>query len=61
MYVSVAGAPLRSPADATYFVAWVDRLIAAARSNANWNTEAEKLGVLGLLEEAKKKYGATAH
>jgi hypothetical protein len=56
VYVSVAGSPLRSPADAPYFVAWVDRLIAAAPGNANWNTEAEKQGVLGLLEQAKKKY-----
>jgi hypothetical protein len=34
----------------------VDRLIAAARSNANWNTEAEKQAVVGLLQEARKKY-----
>ncbi len=61
VYVSVAGAPLRSPADAAYFVAWVDRLIAAAKSNPNWNTEAEKQGVLGLLEEARKRYAALAH
>jgi hypothetical protein len=60
VYVSVAGAPVRSPEDAAYFVAWVDRLIAAARGNANWNTEAEKQGVLGLLEEARKKYEALA-
>ncbi len=60
MYVSVAGAPLRSPADAAYFVAWVDRLIAAAQGNTNWNTEAEKRAVVALLEEAKKKYEALA-
>lgn len=60
VYVSVAGAPLRSPADAAYFVAWVDRLIAAARSNTSWNTEAEKQAVLGLLEEAREKYQALA-
>jgi hypothetical protein len=59
--VSVAGAPLRSPADAAYFVAWVDRLIAAARGSANWNTEAEKRTVVALLEEAKKKYEAMVH
>jgi TolB protein len=56
VYVSVAGAALRSPADAAYFMAWVDRLIGAARGNANWNTEAEKQEVVRLLEEAKKKY-----
>ncbi|MFY9561047.1 MAG: CehA/McbA family metallohydrolase [Terriglobales bacterium] len=61
VYVSVAGAPLHSPVDAAYFVAWVDRLIAAAGDNPNWNLEAEKLTVVGLLEEARKKYEAMAH
>jgi hypothetical protein len=56
VYVSVAGAPVRSGADAAYFVAWVDRLIAAARSNTSWNTEAEKESVLSMLREARGKY-----
>ena len=56
VYVSVAGAPLRSAADAAYFVVWVDRLISAARSNTSWNTEAEKESVLSMLQEARKKY-----
>ncbi len=56
VYVYVAGAPLRSAADATYFVTWVDRLIAAARSNTSWNTEAEKASVLTTLEDARTKY-----
>ena len=56
VYVNVVGAPLHSPADAAYFVSWVDRLIAAAQSNASWNTEGEKQTVLKLLEEAKAKY-----
>ncbi len=54
----MAGAPLRSPADAAYFVAWIDRLIAAAKSNTSWNTEAEKQSVLALLEEARKRFEA---
>jgi hypothetical protein len=58
VYVSVAAAPLWSPADAAYFVAWVDRLIAAARNNTSWNTDAEKQSVLAFLEEARKKYEA---
>jgi TolB protein len=56
VYISVAGATVRSVADAAYFVAWVDRLIAAARSNASWNTEAEKASVLSMLKEARQKY-----
>ncbi len=56
VYVSVGGAPVRSAADAAYFVAWVDRLISAARSNTSWNTEAEKESMLTMLGEARKKY-----
>ncbi len=60
VYVSVAGAPVRSAADAAYFVAWIDRLIAAARGNTSWNTDAEKESVLAMLEEARKKYAEIA-
>src|ERR1019366_782818 len=56
VYVSMAGAPVRSAADAVYFVAWIDRLISAARSNTSWNTEAEKESVLAMLQEARNKY-----
>jgi len=56
VYVSVAGAPVRNAADAAYFVAWIDRLISAARSNTSWNTEAEKESVLSMLLEARGKY-----
>jgi hypothetical protein len=59
VYVSVASAPVRSAADAAYFVAWVDRLIAAAKSNTSWNTDAEKESVLSMLQEARGKYVKT--
>lgn len=58
IYVSLAGAPARSRADATYFVAWMDRLILAALSSTSWNTEAEKQSVLGMLQEARTKYAS---
>jgi TolB protein len=60
VYVSVAGAPVHNAADAAYFVAWVDRLIAAARSNTSWNTEAEKASVLAMLQAARGKYAKMA-
>jgi hypothetical protein len=56
VYISVADAPLRSSSDATYFVAWIDRLISAAQSNTSWNTEAEKQSILTTLHEAREKY-----
>ena len=56
VYVSVADVPVHSPGDAAYFIAWIDRLISAARSNPSWNTEAEKQSVLSMLQEAREKY-----
>ena len=56
VYVTMAGAPLHSPADAAYFVAWVDRLIAAVQSSTAWNTEAEKQAVLTMFGKARQKY-----
>ena len=56
IYISVAGAPVHNAADATYFVAWIDRLISAAQSHTSWNTDAEKQSVLSMLREAKDKY-----
>ena len=58
IYVTVPGKPLHSPPDATYFVTWMDRLIAAVQSNTSWNTDAEKQSVLTMLEQARKKYAA---
>ena len=60
IYVVGAGKPLHSSEDAKYFVAWMDRLIAAVNSNTSWNTGAEKTSVLTMFEEAKKKYEALA-
>jgi TolB protein len=61
VYVSIAGAPLHSPADAAYFVAWVDRLIATARMSTSWNSESEKQAVLKLFQQAESKYEAQSH
>ena len=56
IYVSVAGSTPKSPGDAAYFIAWIDRLIEAAKSNQDWNTESEKASVLNLLDQAQRVY-----
>jgi len=56
IYVSVAGAPLKSPDDHAYFIAWIDRLTEAAKANHDWNTDAEKASVLDMLEKARQVY-----
>ena len=46
IYVTVARQPIRSPRDATYFIAWISRLEAAALASKDWNTEEEKASAL---------------
>jgi hypothetical protein len=47
-----------SAADAAYFVAWIDRLISGAQSNASWNTETEKQSVLSILRRARETFAS---
>ena len=56
VYVTVAGAPVRSRADAEFFVQWIDRVTTAAQAHAGWNTAREKESVLALLREARAVY-----
>ncbi len=56
IYVSVAGSALKSPDDLAYFIAWVDRLTEATKANRDWNTDAEKISVLDMLEKARQVY-----
>jgi len=60
VYISVAGAPVHNAASAAYFVAWIDRLIAASQANTSWNTDAEKQSVLSMLQQARVKYAKMA-
>jgi TolB protein len=56
IYVKVAGSHPKPVEDAAYFVAWIDRMIDAAKANQDWNTEAEKASVLEMLESAREIY-----
>lgn len=56
IYIEVAGSNPKAGEDAAYFVAWIDRLIANANKNQNWNTEAEKNATLSLLSYARTIY-----
>ncbi len=56
IYISVDGSNFKSKEDAAYFVAWIERLSAAARSNQDWNNDAEKSSVMNMLDAARKIY-----
>jgi Tol biopolymer transport system component len=56
VYVSVAGAPTNSPADAQYFVHWLDRTIAAAAGRTDYNDDRERQATLDYLNAARAVY-----
>jgi TolB protein len=56
VYVSVAGAPTNSPADAKYFVHWLDRTIAAAEGRTDYNDDRERQATLDYLHAAQAVY-----
>jgi TolB protein len=56
IYVSIGGQPIRSRADAEYFLAWIDRLEAAALAHKDWNTELEKAAALTAIQRARAEF-----
>jgi TolB protein len=56
IYISVAGSRPHSTEDASYFIAWIDQLTAAAKASKDWNTDSEKTIVLDQLSQARKVY-----
>jgi TolB protein len=58
VYVTIGGKPPRSPEDAKYFSAWVDRVLDTTSRSADWNSPEEKESVLQKLREAKQIFEA---
>jgi Tol biopolymer transport system component len=58
IYVTISGKPPRSPEDAKYFSAWIDRVIDATSHHPDWNSPAEKENVLQELRDAKQIFEA---
>jgi len=53
IYVTIAGRSPRSPEDARYFAAWIDRVTEATSVYPDWNSPGEKQGVLERLARSK--------
>jgi hypothetical protein len=56
VYLAVGGRPARSTEDAEYFVQWLDRLSAVARSSPDWNSDAERDATLTLIRRARDEF-----
>jgi hypothetical protein len=61
IYITVDGSAPHPTDDASYFIAWIDQLIAAAEAHKDWNTDAEKATVLDQLSRARKVYEKLQH
>ncbi len=58
--MTVAGRPVRNAGDARYFMAWIDRLIAAASEHPGWNSAEEREAVLAHLRAARQVFAERA-
>jgi TolB protein len=56
IYVTIADRKPRSPKDAKYFAAWIQRTIEVTENYPDWNSAEEKEGVRKKLKEAQKIY-----
>jgi hypothetical protein len=61
IYITVEGSKPQSTDDASYFMDWIDQLIAGTKANNDWNTDAEKVTVLDQLFRARKVYEKLLH
>jgi TolB protein len=56
VYVTIGGKRAYSKEDAEYFVAWIDRTIGITGRYQDWNSAAEKQGVMKKLHDARAVY-----
>ncbi|HWB97072.1 MAG TPA: CehA/McbA family metallohydrolase, partial [Bryobacteraceae bacterium] len=55
VWVTLGGRPVRSRADADYFLQWLDRSLQKAMANPAWNNEEEKEATRRLYQEARAR------
>ncbi|MFI4890179.1 MAG: CehA/McbA family metallohydrolase [Steroidobacterales bacterium] len=56
VYVRIGNEPVKSPEDARYFVAWIDRVYELTSAYPDWRSPVQKADVLSRLREAQEKY-----
>jgi TolB protein len=61
IYLTIAGIPPRSPDDARFFIAWIDRLREGAERHTGYNSAAEKTAVLDLIARARAEFEKRAY
>ena len=60
VYLDLPGGPPPAPADAAYFVAWLDRVISAAELRTDYRDAGEQSRTLAYLRSARERYATIA-
>lgn len=58
IYVQVGDQPVRSAADADFFIRWIDRITEMTRASTAWNTPTEQAGALEALASARAVFNS---
>lgn len=56
IYLELPGGPESAGEDAAFFVTWMDRMIAAAEANHDYNNERERAATLEYFQAAREKF-----
>ncbi|MFN7934705.1 MAG: CehA/McbA family metallohydrolase [Bryobacteraceae bacterium] len=56
IYVTVGGKPIRSKADADYFVTWIDDITKQAQAHPGWRSDKERKHVLDQFQRAREVF-----
>ena len=56
VFVTVGDEPVRSGDDAAFFLKWIGMVRAAASSNRDYNTPAERAAVLKHIDDARQVF-----
>ena len=58
IYVQVGDKPVRSAADAAFFLRWIDRIETTTRASTAWNSPAEQASALKALADARAVFSS---
>jgi TolB protein len=61
VFVYVGDRPIRSKADAEYFIHWIDGITKQAQEHSGWRSEKERQHVLSQFAEARRVFETRAH
>ena len=56
IYLELPGGPESAGEDAAFFVTWMDRVIAAAKANGDYNNEQERATTLDYFQAARQRF-----